>query len=150
MVDHETKPRHLPGHDQGRRQLARADQQVVGQAGRLDRRQPSPHVRTKQPVRVGLVVDLVADPDEPLPARPAAQRVERSADARIGQIDPSDHAADERDGRRGRQELAGLLEAGDGLDEDGAVDAGRDQFRRRGRPAPNRRSMAASSGVSHG
>ena len=149
VVDDEPETGHLPGHDQRRRQLARADEEVVGQAGRLDRGQPAPHVRAEEPVRVGLVVDLVADPDEPLPARPAAQRVERSADAPIGQVDPSDHAADERDGRCGREELAGLFQAADRLDEDRPIDAGRGELRREvlGAETPiDRREL----GVSHG
>ena len=46
-------------------QLARPDEQVVGEPGAPDRRMPRRTSGRGKPVGIGLVVDLVADPDEP-------------------------------------------------------------------------------------
>ena len=90
-----------PGEVEGRRQLARPDEEVVGEARRADGRDPADDVVAGQPVRVGLVVDLVADPDEAArrPGRPRSAAI-GVADAGIGQVDPADDAADERRRRR--------------------------------------------------
>ena len=124
---------------EGGRQLSGADEQVVDESGLADRPDPAADVVTQQPLRVGLVVDLVADPDETIAAGTRAEAGDRVGDAGIGQVDPPDDPPDERcRGCRG-QELAGLVEARAGLDEDGRVDAGGGQRRcevgRRERPS---------------
>ena len=54
---------------------------------------PAADVGASEPVGIGLVVDLVADPDEPVAAGPGPELGERVADARVGQVDPADDAA---------------------------------------------------------
>ena len=56
-------------------------------------RDPAPDVVAQQPVGVGLVVDLVADPDEPVAARAGAERGDRVADGGVGEVHPADDAA---------------------------------------------------------
>ena len=139
------------GRRERRRQLARPDQQVVDEPGVADRRDPAIDVGPQEPLGIGLVVDLVADPDEPR-RRPAAvaQPAITSATAGIGQVDPADDAGDERGGRGSREELAPSPR--------GSTASGRGRLRRcRPRSSsgarssgPNGRRIAASSSVSHG
>src|SRR4029077_3096024 len=82
------------------------------------------NVIAKQPVSIGLVVDLVSDADEEGPACAGTQLSERFADGRLGQVDPSDHPGDEIGAGGGDEKLAGLVHAGDRLDQDGPIDAG--------------------------
>ena len=82
VVDDEPDVRQAAGDGQRRRQLARPDEQVVGEARPAPTAaMPATDVVAAQPVRIGLVVDLVADPDEAVAAGPAAERGDRVGDA---------------------------------------------------------------------
>jgi hypothetical protein len=65
VIDHESDAWQITGGRQGGRQFARPNQQVENEASCPDDREPSAHRRTQQPLRIGLVVDLVTDPDQP-------------------------------------------------------------------------------------
>ncbi len=69
MIDDEARIGHRRDEHVRSGQFARADQQVVNEVGVGDGRDPPPHVITGEPSGVGLVVDLVADPDEPIATR---------------------------------------------------------------------------------
>ena len=98
---------HRAGDLERRRQLARPDQQVVREARARRRRGARDDVGAQEPLGVRLVVDLVADADEAVAARARAEGGERrSATAGLGEVDPADHARDERRRPRRSQELA--------------------------------------------
>ena len=115
---------------QRRRQLARADQDVVGQTGVTHRGQPALHVRTQQPFRhpphhgPGAGCRRASVRSVAIAARPASRR--RSGSVRSTQ--PTTPAT-----KRVRcgdlHELPRLLDAGHGLHQHGVVDARRGQQR---------------------
>ena len=74
---------------QRRRQLARPDQQVVDETGATDGPDPAPDVVAQQPIRIGLVVDLVADPDQAVAAGTLAELGERRRRRRVASGRPS-------------------------------------------------------------
>ena len=128
VVDHEAESGHLTRHDQAPPAARAADEQVVGETGRLDAASPRRTSGRRSQSGSGSSWTWWRIPtSHSPPVRRAARRAFRRP--RIGQIDPADHAADERDGRRGREELARLVEARDRLDQDRAVDAGGGQLR---------------------
>ena len=86
VVDRRTGARAAPGRRSRAAGSSRgADEQVVGEAGRLDGGEPAADVRADEPVRIGLVVDLVADPDQPVATR-AARAARRSRPATPGSV----------------------------------------------------------------
>jgi len=96
VVDHEAALRqHADGLERGG-QLARPHEHVVSEAGLTDRAQSPADIATQEPVRVGLVVHLMADAHEVTAAGAVEQRGDGLADGRIGKVDPADDAADER------------------------------------------------------
>jgi hypothetical protein len=60
VIDDESQPREFPHRIDGGGQLAGADQQVVAETAGLDGGQAAVHVGAREPVRIGLVVRLVA------------------------------------------------------------------------------------------
>ena len=74
VVDHERELRERGGDARGRRQVLGEQQQVVGQARLRDGAQPARDVVALEPARVGLVVDVVADAHQALPARRRSRR----------------------------------------------------------------------------
>ena len=104
----------------------------------------------REPVGVRLVVDLVADPHEPVAARTARRPAIASPIAGSREVHPADDAGDERRGRGRREE--GLAS------RPGSSGSGRGRSRRSRPPrasgarssGPNGRRIAASSSVSHG
>ena len=92
MVDDEAHVREGPRGRQGRRHLAGPDQQVVGEPGRADRGDAPADIGSSDPGGIRLVVDLMADPDEPVATGPRPELGERVADARGGEVDPADDA----------------------------------------------------------
>ena len=74
VIDDEPDIRQAPGKLHGRRQLARSQEEVVGETGRSDGPDPADHVRAQEPRRVRLVVNLVTDPDQAIAAGPGSQR----------------------------------------------------------------------------
>ena len=149
MVDDEPDLRQRTGTVDGRRQLARPDQEVVREPGGAHGRDAPPDVGASQPVRIGLVVDLVADPDEAVAARAVPKPGDRVGDRRVGQVDPADDAGDERVAAAMARKLSRLLEARARLDEDRRVDprGGEEGGEVVG---SNARRIGASSSVSHG
>ena len=92
----------------------------------------------------------MADRDEAVPAGTRTQRGEMIAERRARQIHPPDDAGDERMRRRGREELARLVEARARLDEDAQLDSGGAQERReirRAERAANRRELVGEPRV---
>ncbi len=89
MVDDEAQVR--LGSDDGQRrwQLARANQQVIGERGGLHGAQPTTDATTQQPLGVGFVVDLVADADQPVATRCGAHRRDGFGDIRRSRVDPN-------------------------------------------------------------
>ena len=61
-----------PASSSGRRQLARSQEEVVGETGRSDGPDPADDVLAQEPRRVRLVVDLVTDPDQAIAAGPGS------------------------------------------------------------------------------
>lgn len=111
-------------------QLARRDDEVVSEPRLRDGGQSAPYVGAEQPLGVGLLLDLVADADETVSARPLAQGGERVGDARRGEVDPADDSRDQVAAGREGQQLGRLLGDADGLYEDGAGHARRPRLRR--------------------
>ena len=128
MIDYEAHVRYRLHQRERGRQLARAHEDVVREAGLADRGDAAAHVLFPEPLGIGLVVNLMADPDELLSTRSRVQRGDLLGDVR-GEVDPADHARDEVVLRRRRQELPRLVEARSGLHEDRAVDAVRGEQR---------------------
>ena len=146
MIDYEAHVRNRLHQRQRGRQLTRADEDVVREAGLADRGDASAHVLFPEPLGIGLVVHLMADPDELLSTRSRVQRGDLLRDVR-GEVDPADDARDEVVSRGRRKEFARLVEARSGLHEDRAVDAVRGEQRLEvlgAEPPPDRRE-----GVGH-
>jgi hypothetical protein len=122
VVDDEAELGQPLGRRPGRRQLPLADQQVVGEPGLGDRGQPLQHLAAEEPRRVGLVVNLVADPDQGVAAGCRPQRGHGAGYVGGGQVDPADHTSDAAAGRGHDQELLGLLDVGDRLHDHGLAD----------------------------
>ena len=76
---------------EGGRQLWVRTGQVIDEPCLADHPDPAADVVTQQPVRVGLVVDLVAYPDEPIAAGTRAKLVDRVGDGAVGEVHPPDH-----------------------------------------------------------
>ena len=72
----------------------------------------------------------MADADELAAARTFPQPRQRRADVGRGEVDPPDDAGHERATRRDGEELLGLVEVGENLDEHGRIDAERGRDRR--------------------
>ena len=97
VVDDEPDVRQAPGQLQRRRQLARPDQQVVGQPGRPDRAR-CPRTTSSRSSHSGSGSSwtwwrMPTSRSPPGPARSAAMRL---GDGGIRQVDPADDPADER------------------------------------------------------
>lgn len=123
MIDHEAHLGEGLHGGEGRRQLARAHQDVVGEAGLADGGDPALDVVSHQPFGVGLVVDLVPDGDQVLAVGSGFELGDDLTDGRVGQVHPSDGAGDEIGRGCDLEEVLGLLEARDRLDHDRPVDA---------------------------
>ena len=95
MVDDEAHVGQSLRRGQRRRQLARADEKVIGQSSIPHRRQTALHVGPQQPLRIRLVMDLMADADERLSVGLGLQLGKRVADGGIGEVDPADDTRDE-------------------------------------------------------
>src|SRR5207302_4776170 len=131
------------------RQLARADENVVREAGLAHRGDAAAHHLFPEPLGIGLVVNLMADPDELLSTRSRLQRADLLRDVR-GEVDPADHARDEVVLRRRRKEFARLVEARSGLHEDRTVDAVRGEQRLEvlgAEPPADRRERVGHPGI---
>ncbi len=112
VVKHELQAGELPDRFDGGGQFPGADQQVVAEAAGLHGGEAAVHVRAREPVRVGLVVDLVTHADQPAAAGVIEEGVKVVGDAGRGQVDPADDAVDEAGHRRQVQEFARLGHAG--------------------------------------
>src|SRR4029079_16126602 len=105
-----------------RRELARPDEELVHESGLADGPAPALDVVATEPVGIGLVVDLVPDPEQAIAAGAGPELRDRFAGRRVAEVAPADDAADERRVRRGCEEFLRLLDAGPGLDDDRRVD----------------------------
>ena len=128
MIDDEPHPGVVAHQRERGRQLARFDKDVVGEIGLADGGDAAAHLFLCEPLGIGLVVHLVADPDELGAARAGAQLCQLLRNVRR-KVDPPDHARDEVMLRGRREELASLIEARARLDEDRLVDAVRGEQR---------------------
>src|SRR5437868_14213711 len=128
VIDNESHVRQSLHQRERGGQLARAHEDVVREASLTDRGDASAHVLFPEPLGIGLVVNLMADPDELLSTRSRLQRADLLRDVR-GEVDPADDARDEVVFRGRRKEFARLVEARSGLHEDRAADAVRGEQR---------------------
>ncbi|GAP52778.1 uncharacterized protein SAZU_7657 [Streptomyces azureus] len=108
----------------GRELVGQHDQVVhqprVGHGG-----QAAAYLRTQQPPRIRLALDLVPGALEVPPAGQLPQPGQLVGHVGAGEVGPADDPRDQLVLVGERQEFRGLLGDGDGLDEDGAVDARR-------------------------
>ena len=95
MVQRERHVRQVAGEAHGRGQLMAADHQVEHEAGRADRRDAAAEVRSVEEARVGLVLDEVADADEPVPAVGRPEAGDAGGDVACREVHPADDATDE-------------------------------------------------------
>ena len=135
----------------GGRQLARPDEEVVRETRATDGGDPASDVGAKEPLRVVLVVDLVADADEPLASRRAAQRGDacRRPPGSVRSTQPTTPRMNGVAAAVARNS-SGLVDARPGLDEDRGLDARALRAAAPDRPARTVARMRASSSVSHG
>ena len=110
MVQHKVRLRKGARRRDRGRQLARADQEIVGQVVSEDPLEAAPDIAAIDPRRIGFVMNLMADADQPVAARQAAQPIDRGVELRIGQVDPADDTGNERRLLCNAQELLGLVE----------------------------------------
>jgi hypothetical protein len=99
-------------------ELAGRDDQVVDQARLGDRGQAAQHIGPGQPVRIGFVLDLVAQAGQLGAAGHSRQGADAVGDVGGGQVGPADHAGDQVAGCRQREQFGGLPGHGDGLHDD--------------------------------
>ena len=94
------------------------DEEVVDESSVTNRGQPGEDLGAAQPRRVRLVLDLVADADEPVAPGTVGETGELFTDRRCGEVDPSDDSGDQSARRgRGGEELLGFGGVADGLHE---------------------------------
>ena len=129
MVEHEPQPGNRPDRGDSRRELRRAGEQVERQPGLGDGAQTALHVGAFEPVPVGLALHLVTHAAQPRTARGTSQPVELAGDRLRGEVDPTDHAGDERLTVGKGEQLLGLARDVVGLDDDGPRHAGGDDLR---------------------
>jgi hypothetical protein len=150
VVDDEGDIRQPLREGQRRRQLSRADEQVVHESGPPDCCDPADDVVAHEPVRIRLVVRLVSDPDEVRAVGSLAERGDRIHHARISKVDPADRrhgrTACGRPGRR-KSSVSSRLDRVWTRTVASTLFACRAGSRSSG---PNARRIEASSSVSHG
>ena len=76
----------------------------------------------QEPLLVGLVVHLVTHADKMFAAGSGLKLGDDGGDRRVGEVDPSDNAGHKVSGLRSAEELPGLREAWESLDDDRLVD----------------------------
>lgn len=89
MVQDEGEFRQLPDGGDGRGQLPRKDEQVVGEAGLRDRAQPPVHVGPGQPARVPFGLHQVPDAHQEVAAGRRPQGVQRAGETVRGEVGPA-------------------------------------------------------------
>lgn len=119
VVDHERLLRQEPHQFDGGGQLLHMEQQVVGEAVRVELPDAAQEGLPEHEPRVGLVLHHMPHADE---RRVRRQCVEVVADAVAPQVHPADHALHERMGGGQVEQPAALRDALPGLHGDGAVD----------------------------
>ena len=150
VVDHDRQPGERRGKLGHVAEMAREDaRQLEDQLPLLEQREALEHVVAEDPVRIGLVVDEVADAAQLRPAQRARRgaRASRSAESRSTQaITAPIH------GVRGcvLEHRVGVGVGAGGLDEHGRRRPRRGRAAARGRPARTSRRIASCSSVIHG
>ena len=65
MIEHEAQMRKVDDGFQRRGQLRRLDDEIIDEAGLIQRREAAPDILAQQPVRIGFVLDEMANAHQP-------------------------------------------------------------------------------------